>query len=223
MLLSNKIKVGARASNLSKVQVQEVYEELKNKVPLIDFDVIYLDTKGDRDKKTSLRELEKSNFFTDELDNKLLQRAIRVSINSAKDLPDPLPDGLTIAAITRGLSASDSLVFNKLPIKPKIGTSSLRRQECLKQVFKEFETVDIRGTIEDRLELLNKGVIDGLIVAECALIRLKLTHLNRQILPIQTAHLQGKLAVVACLDDQEMLDLFSHIDERHLFGQVQAE
>lgn len=51
MLLSNKIKVGARASNLSKVQVQEVYEELKNKVSLIDFDVIYLDTKEIRIKK----------------------------------------------------------------------------------------------------------------------------------------------------------------------------
>ena len=159
----------------------------------------------------------KSNFFTDELDNKLLEGVIRISINSAKDLPDPVPSGLTIAAITRGLSASDSLVFNKLPLKPKIGTSSLRRQESLKQLFKEFEIVDIRGTIEDRIELLNKGIIDGLIVAECALIRLNLTYLNRQILPIETAPLQGKLAVVARLDDQEMLDLFSHIDERRFW------
>ncbi len=69
----------------------------------------------------------------------------------------------------------------------------------------------MRGPIEKRLKLLETKEIDALVVAEAALIRLKLTHLNRIRLKIPTAPLQGKLAILARKDDEEMRKLFSCI------------
>jgi porphobilinogen deaminase len=66
----------------------------------------------------------------------------------------------------------------------------------------------VRGTIQQRLALLEQRVLDGLVVAEAALIRLHLQP-NRILLPGQTAPLQGRLAIVAREDDTEMQELFS--------------
>lgn len=212
MLLSNKIKVGARASNLSKAQVKEVFCELLSYVPHLQFEVEYIITKGDKDKKTSLKGLEKTNFFTQELDNLLLKGVIRVAIHSAKDLPEPLLPGLKVIAITRGLTNSDCIVYNELKDMPRIGTSSNRREESIKKWRHDALVVDIRGTIEERLDLLSQGIVDGVVVAKCALIRLGLDHLKQIPLEENVAPLQGKLAIVARSDDDEVLKLFSPID-----------
>lgn len=145
----------------------------------------------DLDKTTSLRGLEKSDFFTRELDQMLLNGQIDAAIHSAKDLPDPLPRGLRIAYLSKGLDPRDSLVIKNQPVKV-VATSSVRREEAVKKLFPECKVVDIRGTIEERLA----KDVDGVVIAEAALIRLQLTHLPRIYLPGETAHLQGKIAVV---------------------------
>ena len=78
----------------------------------------------DKDQKTSLRFMENSNFFTKELDEMLVQGLFRISIHSAKDLPNPLADGLELIALTKGLDPSDSLVQSPaFTGKGKIATS----------------------------------------------------------------------------------------------------
>ncbi len=204
------VKVGARDSRLSRAQVDEVLQELRTFYPDVVFETLFIKTTGDLDLKTSLRTLEKTNFFTKELDEKLLKEEIDIAIHSAKDLPEPLPDGLTLVALTRGVDSSDSLVMNvdKLPQGARIGTSSQRREQSLRQLRSDLQCVDIRGSIEERLALLDKGFIDGLVVAEAALIRLNLTHRKRMTLEGATAPLQGKLAIVAREADVKMKGLF---------------
>lgn len=208
------IKVGARASNLSKCQLREVYEELKQYHPDVVFDPIYIQTVGDRDRATSLRNLDKTNFFTYEIDQMLLQGECRIAIHSAKDLPEPLPAGLELIALTRGVDPSDSLVMRageSLLKGSVVATSSNRREERVRLLEPEIVCVDIRGTIEERLALLERGEVDGVVIAEAALIRLQLTFLNRIGLPGESAPLQGRLAVVAREGDEEMRALFHTI------------
>lgn len=219
-LSSANIIVGARASTLSRMQVKEVEQELKRFHPEIHFVPIWMTTKGDQDLTTSLRTLDRTDFFTQEIDYSLLHHQIQVAIHSAKDLPDPLPQGLTIAAITHGLTPEDSLVlrenerWDQLPAGSFIGTSSERREKTIYMLRQDVKCVDVRGTIEQRLALLHQKKIDGLVVAECALLRLELKELNRFILPGITAPLQGKLAVVIREEDLYLKDLFSCIDSR---------
>lgn len=209
------VKTGARGSNLSQKQVWEILKELNQYVPNVSFDPVWIKTSGDKDQKTSLRFMENSNFFTKELDDLLLAGEFRVTMHSAKDLPQPLADGLSMVALTRGLDPSDSLVMSPtFTGKGKIATSSIRREKTILELYPEAQIVDIRGTIEQRLEFLERGEIEGLVVAECALIRLELTHLKRVTLPKPYAEYQGQLAVLARSDDVEMQKLFACIDSR---------
>lgn len=171
---------------------------------------------GDLDKLTSLRTLEKTDFFTRELDALLLAGAADIAIHSAKDLPDPLPPGLEVIALTACIDPRDSLVF-KAPLKknPLVATSSKRREEAVLELLGEARFCDIRGTIAERLEALGKEV-DAVVIAEAALIRLNLTHLSRFYLPGETAAGQGQLAIVARTDHQILHPLFSPIDVRSL-------
>ncbi|NGX61316.1 MAG: Porphobilinogen deaminase [Chlamydiae bacterium] len=212
-----RIIVGARESRLSQKQVEEVLQEVQQFDSEVEFLPLFVKTHGDKDRKTSLRDLDKTDFFTKEIDEKLLAGECRIAIHSAKDLPEPLPEGIELIALTRGIDPSDSLVLppgirlEDLPKGAKIATSSLRREENVRQMRDDLTFVDIRGTIEERLAKLMQGEIDGLVVARAALIRLDLTHLNRLTLPGETAPLQGQLAILARQDDLPMKILFTKI------------
>lgn len=217
------ISVAARGSPLSQAQLSEVQAEISKQYPEIVFFPLLLDSLGDKDLKTSLRTLGKTDFFTREIDEAILCGKCRIAIHSAKDLPEQIPEGLEIIAITKGVDASDSLVLrdgeslHTLAPKASIAASSLRREEVIKSLRADLTIVDIRGNIGQRIEKLTTKQVDGVVVAEAALIRLKLTHLNRITLPGETTPLQGQLAIVARAKDTEMKSIFSLIDSRAVF------
>ncbi len=142
----------------------------------------------------------------------LLKGEIDAAIHSAKDLPEPLPQGLVLAALTKGVDPRDSLVFQK-PLAPGalIATSSERREEQVRALYPDVRFTDLRGTIGERLAKIESGEIDGAVIAEAALIRLKLNP-NRVILPGETASLQGRLAIITREADIQAKELFHAID-----------
>lgn len=203
------ITLAARDSLLSKAQVEEVITFLSHNYPHLSFYSLFIKTQGDFDKKTSLRILEKTDFFTKEIDDLVLDKKCDAGIHSAKDLPEPLRRGLCIAIITPCLDPRDALVYkNNIPKEPLIGTSSFRRERNVQLLFPKARFVDIRGTIHERLSELDKQCLDGIVIAEAALIRLKLTSLSRIYLPGDTTPLQGSLAIVIREDNDQMKELF---------------
>lgn len=215
-----EIIVGARASRLSQAQTQEVLKELKLHNPSVLFKPLFIESYGDKDLNRSLRTLEKTDFFTREIDELLVTGACRIAIHSAKDLPEPIPQGLKIIALTIGVDPSDSLVFREnetlhsLPPGAIVATSSIRREEAVRKLRHDLQFIDLRGTIEQRLLKLETGEADAVVVAEAALIRLGLTHLNRIKLPGPAVPYQGQLAVMARENDIEMQALFRCLDTR---------
>lgn len=215
-----RITVAARRSPLSRAQVEEVQSELVLIGRKVQLESFLIDTSGDIDRTTSLRSLDKTDFFTKEVDALVQEGKCDIAIHSAKDLPEKIPHGLVIVALTKGLDPSDSLVLRKgeslasLPLGAVIATSSKRREDVVRSLRSDLQFIDLRGTIEERLAFLNEKKADGVVVAEAALIRLKLTHYNRVRLPGDTVPLQGQLAIVARKDDEEMVSLFSCLDVR---------
>lgn len=216
----NKLTVAARSSPLSQVQVDEVLYETQLLYPEIEFETTLVTTIGDRDQQTSLRTLDKTDFFTRDVDQLVLSGQCRIAVHSAKDLPDPIPAGLKVVAVTEGIDPSDSLVMrhgeslSSLPKGATIATSSVRREEIVKALRPDLKFVDIRGTIGQRLQKLNSGEVDGVVIAEAALIRLNLVHLNRETLPGETVPGQGKLAIVGRDHDAEIAAFFAPLDRR---------
>ena len=129
---NNRLSVAARASLLSQAQVQEVLAELKRYYPQITFETHLIHSLGDVDQKTSLRTLDKTDFFTKEIDQCVIDGTCRVAVHSAKDLPDPLPIELKCVALTRGVDSADVIVLREgddlasLSASASIATSSER-------------------------------------------------------------------------------------------------
>lgn len=204
----------ARDSKLSRLQVEEIMQQM----PLA-FSVSYLSSHGDRDLTTSLVTMEATDFFTRELDHAVLNNKARIAIHSAKDLPDPIPKGLELAAMTPSISPYDTLVLRSgvsiedLPYGAKIGASSKRREEMIREIREDLDMYDIRGTIDMRLRYLEKPGIYGIIVAKAALLRLGYTHLNMIDLTASTAKNQGRLAVICREGDEEIKQLFAPLNQ----------
>lgn len=219
------IKVMARSSPLSRAQVQEIMDLLKNKGISVLFDIEYIATTGDLDLRTSLRSMERTDFFTREIDSAILEGRARIGIHSAKDLPFPLPEGLRLICLTKGIDPRDALVLKEgvplddLPAVPCIATSSIRREALVRQLLPSARFVDLRGTIQQRIERLKEPQIDGVVIAEAALIRLKLDNLHRIYLPGSTTEGQGQLAIIGQAGDKEMEKLFYPIHFKTIEGE----
>ena len=196
--MGKKIRIISRQSRLALLQVEELVKE----AGITDYELIKTTSYGDRHKEVSLMdEGLAQDFFTRELDEALLEGRADIAVHSAKDLPNPLPDGIELLALTEGKDPSDSLVARDgltlatLPEGSKVGTSSAQRKEELLKVRPDLVVVPIRGTIEERIAQVDDGSVDALIVATCALDRLGLSHRATERLPFKTHPLQGKLAV----------------------------
>ena len=216
-------RIGTRTSPLALKQVQEVLGILRKFCPDIETEIVGINTYGDKDRVTPISKVEGSNFFTKEIDEALLKGDIDFAVHSAKDLPDDLRDGLTVAAVTKSIDPDDVLVsksgleLDTFPYGTKIGTSSLRRKQQLEKYRDDFRIVDIRGSIEERLEKLDNGEIEAIVIAAIGLERLGLENRITQRIPfeiIKPHPLQGSLAIVVKAKDSQLLDLLSVIDSR---------
>lgn len=203
--MARTFRVGTRASRLALKQVDEVMSAIKRIYPDREVDIVVMDTYGDKDKKTPISDIEGSDFFTREIDTALLRGDIDLAVHSAKDLPDRLADGLEIALTTSSIDPYDCLVsrggskLEGLSHAATIGTSSERRKIQLKKYRDDFQIVDIRGNIEERLERLDNGGLDAIVIAAAGLIRLGLRHRITERIPFEILRphpLQGSLAVV---------------------------
>ncbi len=216
-------RVGTRSSPLALKQTGEVLNALREFYPAIDAQIVCIDTNGDRDKSTPISDIEGSDFFTKEIDEAVLRKDIDFAVHSAKDLPDSPREGLITAAITKGIDSHDVLVSKKglrldeLPRGATIGTSSKRRKEGLKKFRPDFNVVDIRGNIGERLAKLDSSDLDGIVTAGCALLRLGLENRITQKIPfeiIEPHPLQGALAIVARREDRDLIMFLSVLDSR---------
>ena len=212
----------SRKSNLAKIQVQEILSLF----PDSDFNVKYINTFGDIHLNISLLTNVKNDFFTDSIDEKLLNKNADLAVHSAKDLPFPLNKNLKIVALTKAEDKTDALVSKnnltliQLPVNAKIGTSSVLRQSHLLKIRPDINTVSIRGNIEERIAQVDSGKVDAIVVATCALKRLGLENRITEILPFETHSLQGNLAVVAKRGRADLIKLFYPFDIRNKFGKV---
>ena len=211
------LKVGTRSSRLALRQV----EEIKCLMPFVSFEIILIDTIGDKDKTTPLSKMEGKDFFTRDIEEALLTGRIDVAVHSAKDLEEMMPEELTIACMTASISTHECLVsrneksLRDLPSLSRIGTSSRKRKEAILKYRNDLVVKDIRGNIDERFAQLDRGDFDAIIVAHAALIRLGLEDRISQVIPetiIEPHPLQGILAVQVREDRQDLIDAFRRIN-----------
>ena len=196
--MNKKIKVIARGSRLSRLQVEEVFKNF----PELAYEIKYLESYGDKNQQISLLNGEApADIFTRELDDAIRQGDADIAIHSAKDLPYPLPEDIEVIALFPAFDTTDSLVSRdhkklaELPAGSIIGTSSPLRKKGLNELRPDLTIKGIRGCIEERVQQVKDGKYDAAIVATCALKRLGMEAEIAEVLPFPTHPLQGFLAV----------------------------
>ncbi len=223
--MAKTYRVGTRTSPLALKQAEEILAALRMFYPDFKAVVIGIDTYGDRDKSTPISEIEGTDFFTKEIDEALLNSCIDFAVHSAKDLSGALREGLIIAAQTRPIDPYDALVSKtglklaELPRGARIGTSSVRRKAQLSRYRDDFDIVDIRGNIEERLKKLDSGNLNAIVIAACGLVRLGLEKRITERIPFEILKphpLQGALAIVTRTEDLKFHSLLSVIDSREV-------
>jgi len=225
------IRIGSRKSQLALVQTYWVQAELHRHFPDRAFDIETMNTQGDKILDVALAKIGDKGLFTKELELGMIRQEIDLAVHSLKDLPTRLPEGLVLGCVTERENPADALVLHEkhqgqridtLPEGAVIGTSSLRRLAQLRHHFPHLVFKDVRGNLNTRLQKLDAGEYDALVLAVAGLQRLGMGEnpaegqKNRidQILPSGISlHAvgQGALGIECRGEDEEILSLLKAI------------
>lgn len=174
-----KIKIGTRKSKLALSQTKMVADRILEEFPDIEIEVIHVSTTGDKILDRPLTAIGGKGVFVFEIEKALQNKDIDIAVHSAKDLPVCLAEGLEISGVLNRGNYRDVLVTRKgTAVKNDsnftVGTGSLRRRLNLKKIYSNVSFKDIRGNVDTRLNKLENGEYDAVILAVAGLERLAL-------------------------------------------------
>jgi hydroxymethylbilane synthase len=220
MLTTRTVRIGSRKSQLALVQSHWVQAELQKAHSDRTFEVKTMSTQGDKILDVPLAKIGDKGLFTKELEVAMLAKEVDFAVHSLKDLPTNLPEGLMLGAVTEREDPADAMVVHPkfqdlkletLPAGAVVGTSSLRRLAQLRHYYPHLTFKDIRGNLNTRLQKLDAGEYDAIILAVAGLQRLGMGDRIHQIIdPDISLHAvgQGALGIECRADDEEILALF---------------
>lgn len=174
------LKIATRQSPLALWQAGFVKTQLLKLHPSLKVELVGLTTRGDKILDSSLSKIGGKGLFVKELEQALLDGSADIAVHSMKDVPMEFPAGLGLAVICEREDPRDAFVSNRypsiseLPVGARIGTSSLRRQCQIKQARPDVQVADLRGNVQTRLNKLDAGEFDAIILAAAGLRRLDL-------------------------------------------------
>ena len=219
-----KIRVGSRTSKLALKQV----EIAMKRIGVGSFEIIGVDTAGDKSSRENKVQFDKKNFVED-IDNLLVDRKIDIAIHSAKDMPavsniseldEIYISNDLVQSDEKYNSRNDILIFrkNEHPVfkkNMKIGTSSLRRKLQSKFFLEATEIDNLNGNVDTRIKKLNDGEYDCIILAKAGCERLELD-LNYTELEHLTSISQGSICLRFNKKSGEILKLLKPFNDNEM-------
>ena len=193
-------------------QAQFVRARLQETHPGLSVGIRTVKTLADRFLHKALSEMGGKGVFIKELEQALLNDEADLAVHSMKDVTIDMPAGLTIAAIMEREDPRDVFISNRypslreMPEDARVGTSSLRRQCQLKAAYPGLSLREIRGNVGSRLQKLDNGAYDSLILAAAGMKRLGMERRIRTFLDVAEilpAIGQGALGIETRSDDAQ--------------------
>ncbi len=230
-----KLKIASRRSKLAMVQTLWVKDQLERNIPNLEVSIEAMATQGDKILDVALAKIGDKGLFTKELEAQMLVGHADIAVHSLKDLPTNLPNGLKLGCITKREDPADALVVNQkndcyklenLPEGSIVGTSSLRRLAQLRNKYPHLVFKDIRGNVITRIEKLDAGEFDCIILAAAGLKRLGFESRIHQIIPSEVSlHAvgQGALGIECKSDDKKVLEIINILEDKPTSQRCLAE
>ena len=230
--MSESIRIATRKSPLALWQAEEVTRQLKQHHPDIKIELVKMTTKGDKILDAPMAKVGGKGLFVKELEQGMLDGDADIAVHSMKDVPVEFPPGLHLPIIMEREDPSDAFVSNRfaslqdLPADARIGTSSLRRQLQIMHNMPDARMLDLRGNVNSRLQKLDNGDYDAIILASAGLIRLGFEdRIKSKISPEQSLPAIGQGAVgIECREnDERILSLLQPLNHADTHTRLRAE
>jgi hydroxymethylbilane synthase len=189
-------------------------------------------TKGDQIVDRPLAAVGGKGLFIKELEVALLDGRCDLAVHSLKDVPMNLEAEFVLAAILERGDPRDALVapnyaeLSALPPGSVVGTSSLRRAAQIRARYPQLRIESLRGNLDTRLDRLDSGAYDAIVVAAIGLTRLGLGGRIRMMLPTELclpAPGQGALGIEVCSARPELRHWLAALNHRESATCVSAE
>lgn len=210
--------VATRRSPLALTQTGWVVERLRATGARVE--VLELVTTGDRWSASGGADATRG-LFVKELEEALLDGRADLAVHSAKDLPGDLPPGLAIVAVPEREDPRDVVVgprqgIDALPAGARVGTGSARRAAQLATLRPDLDYVEIRGNVGTRIEKMQRGDAEAIVLAAAGLRRLGLWPEVTTPLAVEQcvpAAGQGVLAIEGRVDDPTLTGVLAALDD----------
>jgi hydroxymethylbilane synthase len=231
---SKIVRIASRGSRLAMWQSEWVRDRLAAAWPDRQFEIVKMETKGDKILDRPLPEIGGKGLFTEELERALLSGDVDVAVHSLKDLPTELAEGLKVGAVCEREDPRDAWVASDggpqhlaaMTAGARVGTSSERRRAQVLAARPDVEVASIRGNVETRLRKLDEGQYDAVIMAAAGLKRLGLGRRITSFLEPPdwlSAPGQGAVGVESRAGDAATDELLRPIDDQTARAETDAE
>ncbi len=226
------VRIGTRTSPLALWQANQVREALLSTCRGLRVELVEIISEGDKNLDVPLSRVGGKGLFLKELETALLDREIDLAVHSMKDVTVELPEGLHIPVYCSREDSRDALVSNKfscldeLPEGAIVGTCSLRRQCQIKASYPRLQLKNLRGNVNTRLQKLDSGLYDAIILAVAGLKRLGMEDRISQIIPTSIclpAVGQGVVGIECRVDDVDIHPLILPLNDLQSATETRAE
>jgi hydroxymethylbilane synthase len=220
------LRIGTRASALALWQANRVADLIRAQPGPPPVELVHIRTEGDQRTDVPLWAIGGRGFFTREIDRAQLDGEVDVAVHSLKDLSTVLAEGLELTAVLEREDPRDALITQNgvtladLPKGSRVGTSSLRRRAFLMRARPDLSLHELRGNVPTRIERLEQGRYDAIVLASAGLKRLELAaHMAVPIAPavMPPAVSQGAIGVCGRVGDESVsrwLRALDHVPTR---------
>ncbi len=226
------IRIATRKSALALWQAEHVKAGLEAHHPGLRVELVTMSTRGDRILDSPLAKVGGKGLFVKELEQAMLEGRADIAVHSMKDVPVTLPEGLALAVVLEREDPRDAFVSNRfdtfaaLPQGAVVGTSSLRRQCQIRALRPDLDIRDLRGNVNTRLDKLDAGEFDAIILACAGLRRLGFESRIAETLGpevILPAIGQGAIGIECRSDDAAVRALIEPLGDARTATRVRAE
>ena len=215
-----KIKIATRQSELAMYQANFVANEIKKSIKDVEVELIPMTSEGDQTNKP-LHEIGGKGLFISTLESALESNKVDIAVHSLKDVPASLDPKFKIINVFKRESPNDLLLskdgksFSDFLENATIGTSGPRRKAQINYLRPDIKTIPVRGNIATRINKLNEGYFDGLVVAKAAINRLGLQQNSYEfsIDEMLPAASQGHIAIECLSSNKEMIETLESIGD----------
>ena len=230
--MKKTIRIGTRGSQLALYQAKKVKATLEVLFPELQVELKIIKTKGDKILDVALSKIGDKGLFTKEIENELIDGSVDIAVHSLKDLPTKLPEGLKLGAVLERGEFRDAFVGRNgkkladLKAGDVVATSSLRRIAGLLKINSQIVIKDIRGNVNSRLQKMEDGYCDAMIMAAAGLQRLELDSYITEIIDpeiVMPAVSQGAIAIETRLNDPEVDALMEKMNHTPTWNAITAE